>query len=95
MESYSIQINNVTIENLTYEQVIKEQRLICWISKKYYKLQKDGTIDKKPTNICLYTAEMPNSATSYINNYTKLSGMYGINALNDNDVELIKKFNIL
>jgi len=67
---------------------------IYYVSKIYFKQHPNGSLDKKPFNITLYTSDCPETPDSYIINYTVVSKMYGINALNTTDIEIIKKFNM-
>jgi hypothetical protein len=92
---YSIVLNNgIIIEDLNYAEVMSyDITMINSIHKYYQKINRDGTYDNCLTMITLYVAEIPMTPEQYINNYRNLTNMYGLNAIETNDIVIIEKFN--
>jgi hypothetical protein len=93
--TYNIHFNNNKCsDKLTFEELINlDIDCVTSIFKSYYKLDENDLYDTKQTNICLYTSEIPMSIEQYINNYRKLVNLYGTNALNEDDIKILEKFN--
>jgi len=91
---YKIIYNGKEINNLSYEQLLAyNSKFIELISKVYYPINKIGEKSSYLSDIILYTVDVVMTSEGYIGNYTTLTDMYGVNALNENDKKIIEMFN--
>jgi hypothetical protein len=65
------------------------------VTKEYFPIDIDGNINENKMNIILYNSEYPDMKYSdYIYRFNNLSSIYGINAINQNDIEICKHYNM-
>jgi hypothetical protein len=91
---YSAMIDGNFVDMLTYDDVMHlNKNLVSMIRKEYYPIYQEGRISNIKKDICLFTIDCKLTYEEYITNYNNLPNMYGVNAINDNDIVICKEYN--
>ena len=92
---YCAIINGEFVDMLSKEYIMSLNKdNITLISKEYYPINENNILSRDKESITLYTADFPYMTyDEYINNYNNLPKLYGVNAINDDDLEICKHFN--
>ncbi len=74
---YNLNKNNVTL-----------------VSKEYSPINEEGIVSNTRNIIILFTSEHPNkTAKEYIEDYKNNQNQYGVNVINDDDIDICNYFN--
>jgi hypothetical protein len=94
---YNAIIDGEFVDMLTKDDIIHlNKNIVSFVTKEYYPINTYGQMSENKKNITLYTSEFPNmSYSEYIYNYNNLQSVYGVNAINDADIEICKHFNFV
>jgi len=88
---YEILYKNQIISNLSFRDLNNYDLQDIDMLIKHYFIYKDNK--KIKNNIILFNSDMPQiKALDYITNYIKSDKMYGINAINTDDIILLLRF---
>lgn len=73
-----------------------DRRDISMVCKEYYSIDIKGKKSNVKQIIVLFTNDsLFKKSENYISEYTSLVNLYGVNAINDDDIEVCKYFNDL
>lgn len=93
---YSAIIDGAFVDMLTKDDIMHlNKEIVSFVAKEYHPLNIYGTISGKKQSITLYTSDTPTSYYEYIYNFNNLPSTYGVNPMNDDDIEICKHYNLV